>query len=855
VAGPFGRGEAVAGRHRARAQFDLRSGARPIHPTWTPTGSHPYLARGRLDASTPEAQLRLFLRWLVPLALFFAVAEAVVGVVFADRPSLATSLLLAAFAVIVTWLWLRIERLPIGLIAGAIGSMLLVVLVATVVMQPTATVVVVATCLVCIVVALPYLGGRGLWRLMLATWLAALLAVVAGEVLPDTSTVPQWILALLRVSATGSGFGLVLLLLWQFSTRLKETARELGSLVEMSRDLSEAGDAQLVGDRIAQHLAEAVGFEECAISHWDLAGDRVVTFGYWPAAGRQGLAESYALTDYPETRRVLVEQVPSIISRNDPDADPAELDYLRQMGFSISVMLPLVAKGTTVGLVELTSRQRTSFDRERLELARSLAGEAAIGLENARLNDELRRQAFEDGLTGLANRALFQDRLEHALARGARQRTGLVAVLFIDMDDFKLVNDRLGHARGDALLRAVADRLRAGLRPADTAARLGGDEFAVLLEDLPTEADAIVVAERLVAAFREPIEHDRLPVAVSCSIGVASTATGAISGDELVRNADLAMYRAKSIGKGGYEVFQPSLRDGVSERAELAARLRGAADRGELQLHYQPIVTLDRPAIVGVEALVRWQLAGRDLLYPDAFIALAEETGLIVPVGRWVIREACRQAREWQQLLDADELGISVNLSAREFQQPDVVEVVRSALADSGLEPNTLTLEITESVLMLDTPATVAKLAELRALGVRLAIDDFGTGYSSLGYLERFPIDILKIDRAFVDGLTPQDRPVLAQAIVQLARTLRLGSVAEGIERPEQLEALRALGCERGQGYLFSRPRDAASIEALLRAGLGTEWSPQTGWGEEAPARPPLRSVPPPTSLDTRRAG
>jgi diguanylate cyclase (GGDEF)-like protein len=441
-----------------------------------------------------------------------------------------------------------------------------------------------------------------------------------------------------------------------------------------------------------------------------------------------------------------------------------------------------------------------------------------MALENARLYDQIRHQALHDGLTGLANRVLFRDRVEHAVERSRRSGAQL-ALLFIDLDDFKTLNDNHGHARGDEVLATVAGRLADVLRPVDTAARLGGDEFAVLLEDVAGEADALAVATRITDSFRQPLSLDQTPVRIAASIGVA-LGTGPESADDLLRNADVAMYAAKQSSRGGAEIFQPGFRDGAAERAARAERLRGVEQRDELRLDYQPIVDLGTTAIVGVEALVRWQPPDGPVLMPGEWIDLAEQTGDIVPIGRWILREACRQARDWQIRLDRPDLRISVNLSARQFREHDIVSTVRTVLEETGLPPASLVLEITESGLMRRTASTIALLTALRELGTHLAIDDFGTGYSSLSYLERFPIDILKIDRTFVSSTGAGASPI-ARAVIDLGRTLELEVIAEGIEHAEQARWLMDLGCRFGQGFLYARPIGAAALEALLAEGAG----------------------------------
>ena len=434
------------------------------------------------------------------------------------------------------------------------------------------------------------------------------------------------------------------------------------------------------------------------------------------------------------------------------------------------------------------------------------------------LESQLAYQALHDPLTGLANRALFHDRVEHALA-GMERVGGRLAVLFLDLDDFKTVNDSLGHTEGDRLLAAVAARFLNATRGCDTVARLGGDEFAVLLESVSTDSDVITVAERIASSLRSPVVLDEKPVAVSASMGIAR-AGDADGADELLRNADVAMYTAKGAGKGRYAIFAPEMHKSLVDRMALENDLRDGIARGELRLMFQPIVDLSTGRMAAAEALVRWQHPTRGLLAPNVFIPMAEDTGLIVPLGRWVIGEACRQAATWRAPTPLDERPtVTVNLSGRQFQHADLVRDVAAALAESTLEPNRLVLEITETVIMRDVDATLARLLELKALGVRLAIDDFGTGYSSLGSLRRFPIDVLKIDKAFVDGITlGGNDAALARTIIALGDMLSLRTVAEGIEDSQQFRALRELGCELGQGYLFAKPQPPEAFTALLAA-------------------------------------
>jgi diguanylate cyclase (GGDEF)-like protein/PAS domain S-box-containing protein len=437
--------------------------------------------------------------------------------------------------------------------------------------------------------------------------------------------------------------------------------------------------------------------------------------------------------------------------------------------------------------------------------------------ERKALEEQLTHQAFHDPLTGLANRALFRDRVEHALAQANRRGQSL-AVLFLDLDNFKTVNDSLGHVTGDELLGGIAGRLQGCVRTGDTVARLGGDEFAILLEDVNAPEETTEVAERIAAALRAPFHLDGKDVFVGTSVGIALSVADMDGALEILRNADVAMYTAKARGKGRHATFEPGMHAAVVRRLELEADLRRAIERGEFVVHYQPLVELRTGQLTAVEALVRWYHPQRGLVSPSEFIPIAEETGVIVPLVRWVLLRACQDARRWQgQYPDRAPGMVNVNISARQLQEPGLVQDVAEALRESGLAPHHLVLEITESALMHDAAVAVGWLNELKKLGVQLAIDDFGTGYSSLSYLRQFPIDTLKIDKSFVDGMGQDgERSALAGAIIDLGRTLGLKTVAEGIEQPSQLAELEALGCDIGQGYHFARPLERQALEAFL---------------------------------------
>ncbi|MGH9050928.1 MAG: bifunctional diguanylate cyclase/phosphodiesterase, partial [Acidimicrobiia bacterium] len=446
------------------------------------------------------------------------------------------------------------------------------------------------------------------------------------------------------------------------------------------------------------------------------------------------------------------------------------------------------------------------------------------------LEQDLRTQALHDALTGLGNRNMFADRVTHALKR-RHDRERVIAVLCVDLDDFKTVNDSLGHEVGDQLLVLVADRLRSCLREADTAARLGGDEFAILLESAFNEREVAGVAERILGMMRAPFEIGDRDLSLTASVGIAVNADRTSSSEVLLRNADMAMYLAKERGKDRAETFEQSMHATVFERLELRTDLAHGIDNGQLVLHYQPIVGLQSARVLGLEALVRWDHRDRGLMAPDAFVPMAEETGLIVPLGRWVLTEACEQLRAWKQSYPRCPIRtVSVNLSVRQLQREGIVDEVADAIAQASLQPSDLVLEITESMLMTDTKVIRENLTGLRDLGVSLAVDDFGTGYSSLGLIKHLPVDTIKIDRTFVDGLGQDGGDdTVVRAILGLAQGLGVKTVAEGIEGAAQLEVLRKLDCDLGQGYYFSRPLTAEAVDELLHAGLAGElvgWEP-----------------------------
>jgi diguanylate cyclase (GGDEF)-like protein/PAS domain S-box-containing protein len=495
----------------------------------------------------------------------------------------------------------------------------------------------------------------------------------------------------------------------------------------------------------------------------------------------------------------------------------ARVTTSRYLGAS-GIAVPILGREQTFGVLSVQSETPQAFSPDDIAFLEAMAHVVAEAVHRVRAEDETRHRALHDPLTGLPNRVLFRDRLEHALAQGAR-RPSTVAVLFLDLDNFKSVNDTLGHGAGDELLRALTPRLQSVLRPADTLARLGGDEFAVLCEDL-TEAGAVTVAERLAAVLREPIPAGGGEHHITASVGIAVADSSAADPDGLLRDADAAMYRAKERGRARYELFDERLREQTVERLHIENGLRGAVQRGELRLVYQPLVSLEDGSLRGLEALLRWETPDRGLVMPDDFIPAAEQSGLIVPIGAWVLQEACRQAERWRRARSGDPLRVSVNVSAVQLAQPDFARVVERALLEAGATPELLCLELTETVLMEAGDAAVDVLHELRALGVQVVLDDFGTGYSALNYLEHIPLDGLKVDRTFAAGLAengPHSSAIYG-AVVAMASALSLPVVAEGVETAEQVSRLQALGCDVAQGFYFARPVPPEEIDALVAA-------------------------------------
>ncbi|GAC1550711.1 MAG: hypothetical protein NVS3B16_25300 [Vulcanimicrobiaceae bacterium] len=500
--------------------------------------------------------------------------------------------------------------------------------------------------------------------------------------------------------------------------------------------------------------------------------------------------------------------------------DEPYLGIFRQLAPRTALAVPLIfedgAHGTFLAI--RSGKRSRRFNETEIVLFETLARRTVAAIESLENVERLAHAALHDPLTGLANRVLLANDVDAALVRYREREGYFAAVLYLDLDRFKLVNDSLGHVVGDALLVAIARRLESSVRPGDTFARVSGDEFVMLLCDIHSPAEAERIADRILAQLAEPFAIDGHEIFATGSIGLAFASMENLNFEELVRDADIAMYRAKTLGKGRCVTFEPAMRNAARLRLALDAELRRALDRGELEVFYQPIVALESGKTEGFEALVRWRHPSRGLLSPLEFIPIAEETGSIVGLGALVLRMACAQTRRWQAASPRNAaLSINVNVSPKQLREPDYVHSVRAVLRETGCAPASLHLEITESVLVEDRASLAASLGELRSLGIRIDIDDFGTGYSSLAYLHAFPIDVLKIDRSFVSGSgSGIANPEIVTTILALAKKLDLDVIAEGVETREQAANLFALGCTRAQGYVFSKPMNVAAASSYL---------------------------------------
>ena len=602
---------------------------------------------------------------------------------------------------------------------------------------------------------------------------------------------------------------------------LRRAAAQQAAVARLGRYALQDGDPARLAKQVVPLMAEIEGVEAACVWEAGREGRRLhLRAGLGERGGGERRAsaarDSHAGAALESGLHVIVNDWSSERRYTMPPA-------LRVLGVRSSLAVPIAGKERPYGVLDIHSTEPSRFTPQDVHFVQASANVLADALERHSADEALRHRVLHDALTGLPNRHSFVESLRDALRRGLASGSP-VGVLFLDLDHFKLINDSIGHHAGDELLREVAPRLRAHLRPGDIVARFGGDEFGILVNRLADEDEALTIADRVAGAFSESYSMGGADHFVTASIGIAvarSTGREPLDPELLIRDADAAMYRAKERGRGRCEVFDAAMRARAVRRLETERELRHALDRDELELHYQPVVALGSGEIVGLEALVRWNHPERGLLDPGQFVSIAEDSGLIEPIGRWVQETACRQALGWHELRpDQRPLDVAVNLSARQVAHRDLAGSVREMLARTGLDPVNLRLEVTESVLVDESASAMATLEALSELGVRLVLDDFGTGYSSLAYLNRFPFDALKIDRSFVDGLgLEQERTAIVEAVIGMARALSLDAIAEGVESEEQLSELRRLGCDFAQGHLFSRPLAPDKVTTLLREG------------------------------------
>jgi diguanylate cyclase (GGDEF)-like protein len=597
-----------------------------------------------------------------------------------------------------------------------------------------------------------------------------------------------------------------------------ERARREAAIGRLGRMALTASDRQALLDDAVAILTETLVVEHCAILELVEGGDRVRL-----AAGAGAAAEAPDPEHLPDEDRLLAGWV---LSGDEPIvvwewASERRFDAagLRARGIRSTAGAAIRGRAGAFGVVTVSATAVGAFSVEDARWLQSVADLLASALDREDSETRMRHQSLHDALTGLPNRALFYDRIEQAFARAERDGA-LVAVLLLDVDQFKTINDSLGHEAGDDLLVALSSRLQQVTRDSDTVARLGGDEFVVLCE-VETQAEAVSIAERIADAWERPIPVGAGgEVFVSASVGI-TLAAHPQTAETMLREADAAMYRAKDGGRGRYELFDEEMRQIAFDRLRDESDLRRAVERGQFRVRYQPIFDVAEQRMLGVEALVRWQRPGNGVVGPAEFIGLAEETGLIASLGRWVLDQAVAEVAAWRaRHPEAEHLGLTVNVSGHQLARPEFLAEVQSAIERAGLEPGVLGLEITESVLMKDASAPRSTLEALRALGVRVLLDDFGTGYSSLARLRGFPVDAIKVDRSFVDGLGSEDQDTaIVSAIVDIAHSLGLSAIAEGVESAEQLASLRELGCTAAQGYFFAPALSGAEVEELLASG------------------------------------
>ncbi|HTC86492.1 MAG TPA: EAL domain-containing protein [Candidatus Acidoferrum sp.] len=759
-------------------------------------GSEPSsLATARSSATSRMApdetrEMALLARAIAIVVLVFALMSVVIAVGTGDAASAAGAI---TQVVIVLGLVHSRRALMAGNTQRGVAFLVLSVLAASVVLAaiPPPVPALAATPIMAVAVALSYLRGRQLKAALVAAWVVSVATAAIVEVVPSSPDLPPEIASVLRIGSFGAVVGLVALVLYRHRRRLDQAVLSAHAASDALIDSELRYRTVVEGVREVIFVVDTDGRWELLNTAWhDLTG-----FAVDASVGSR--VEHFI---HPEDRNNHRELTRRVVSGEAGE-------YANELRF-------VGADGADIW-VDIHARATHDADGR----FTGMSGTLADITTRRDLEERLMVQAFHDDLTGLANRALFKDRVEHALTRRSAGRR-LVALLFLDLDRFKTVNDSLGHTVGDDLLVAIAGRLREVMRPEDTIARLGGDEFGVLIDEIGAPQEALGLAERITAAFDAPFRIAQRTITIRCSIGVVVEPAGNRTADDLLRDADVAMYRAKVSGRGSYALFEPSMQAEVAARLELESDLREALDSDGLTLAYQPIVDLGDGRVVAVEALARWTHDQRGVVPPSIFIPSAEESGLIIPLGAWVLRRSCLDLAALRAAGGAAaDLRMSVNLSPRQLGDRAIVDVVLGALRDAGLTPDVLDIEITESLVLDCGEAGLEYLRQLRAVGCGVYFDDFGTGFSSLGNLRSLPIDGLKIDLSFVARMrTGGVEAAVVEAVVRLGSALDVAVVAEGVEDKLTAERLRELGCPLGQGYHFGRPEPAAAIAARLAA-------------------------------------
>jgi diguanylate cyclase (GGDEF)-like protein/PAS domain S-box-containing protein len=741
---------------------------------------------GALPADDTRELARLALA-MAAVVLLFAVAGVAIVLDTGDMASALGALVMVATGSMLMYarrqLRWRPHRAAILLVVG----MLAFVLVSAPIPPPVPAL---ATApIIAVAFALSFLRGRELTAALVAAWVVSLVAAVMIELTPPSPDLPAEVAAGLRVAAVAGVVGLVGLVLYRHRRRLERTLVRAETASEALRE-SEARYRTVVEG------VHDVIFRVDALGQWALLNRA------WEELTGHAVADSigHPITDFihPDDREVHAD-----LARHVSDGERDDYEH----------ELRVVGRDGAIIWVEAHGRPLRDEEGQ----FRGMSGTLTDITLRRELEERLLRQAFHDDLTGLPNRALFRDRVEQALTRGSREPR-LAALMFLDLDRFKTVNDGFGHHVGDGLLVSIASRLRDALRPEDTIARLGGDEFAIIVEDVATPKKAIVLAERIAAVFNAPFRFEDHEITIRSSIGLVLARGVNRTADELLRDADVAMYRAKVNGRGSYAIFEPSMQTEVAARMALESDLREAVEHGRLSLAYQPIVDLKTTAIVGVEALARWTHPVRGDVPPSVFIPIAEESGLILAIGAQVLRRACGDIADLRKRGGAaTSLRLSVNLSPRQLGEPTIVDEVLGALTDAGLPPDALDIEITESLMLDCGEEGLAYLRRLRGAGCGVTFDDFGTGFSSLGNLRSLPIDGLKIDITFVSAMLAGGvEATVVDAVIRLGAALNVAVVAEGVEDAETAERLLELGCPLAQGYYFGRPEPVAALAARL---------------------------------------